>query len=227
MSRPHARTAGAIVVAVGLVLAVLAFGTASSSHHVAGAAPVVRAGGPTGTSIAGAVGGSAERERVVRALAVRVVASSGALLHSGPIGRRELVRGMFVDEALDGQVDALTHEMDAIASRLGVNPDSLVWLEQPLTARVALDGDRAHVSVWSVVVFGSDTSTRSGPAAAPTVLWRTSEVDLVERDGAWRATDITATAGPTPATDDAARVDGFARFRDVATWPAAAAGGGS
>ena len=162
-----------------------------------------------------------------RAAALDVVASSGVLVRSGPIGRRELLRRLFTSDALAAQITELDHDTDVLATRLGVNPISLIWVEQPLTARAESTTTGARVSVWSTVVFGTDVPATSGRATSvPTVMWRTSVIDLVSRDGHWQVSAMTATPGPTPSLDDAAVVDGFARFRDVAGWPAVVAGVG-
>ena len=226
-TRSRRRTHTALVIGVVLLLIGFAWSASTGRHRARRKiAPTVSppSGAPVtsmaGSSPAGSIGDAREA-------ALRLVASSGALVRSGPIGRGELLRRLFTADAAARQSIELDHEADVLAIRLGVNPALLVWVEQPLTAQAEPSAGGVRVSVWSVVVFGTDAAPTDAHAALlPTVLWRTSVIDLVWHDGVWQASAMTATPGPTPALDDAAAVDGFVRFSEVAGWPAAVAGVG-
>lgn len=232
MNAPRRRRRNVTALAAAVVLAVVAVvwrsetATRDARHvgpiRVAAAGPANAAHDAPSTDAASTTTPSID---TARAAALEVVASSGVLVRSGPIGRRDLLRRLFTSDALAAQITELDHETDVLATRLGVNPISLTWLEQPLTARAESTSTGARVSVWSTVVFGTDAAPTGGRATSvPTVMWRTSVIDLAWRDGHWQVSAMTATAGPTPSLDDAAAVDGFARFRDVAGWPAVVAG---
>ena len=231
MTARRRRRSVAVVVAAGALAAVVVVWRSGTPTCDAQHVRPVRASAARPANVAGAAPSTAAASTTTpsidtaRAAALEVVASSGALVRSGPIGRGELLRRLFTSDALAQQITELDHDTDVLATRLGVNPISLTWVEQPLTARAESTATGARVSVWSTVVFGTDAPAPSGHAASvPTVMWRTSVIDVVWRDDRWQVSAMTATPGPTPSLDDAAAVDGFARFRDVAGWPAVVAG---
>ena len=122
---------------------------------------------------------------------------------------------------VDTQAASFELAASELATTLDVPVERLMWVEVPITAKVAAsNGDSASVDVWTVSVLGAPST------GSPQQVWRTVHIDLELSSGRWLVTAANADQGPTPAANELALQSGWKDFQVVASWPAVVKGVG-
>lgn len=154
-----------------------------------------------------------------RAAAIADVALTGDIAHAGVLARHDMITQLATD-AYAPTLAALTdRQIGDLLDPLGrdnTDPTQLVWLETPLTARVAHhEVNRVQIDVWSLLVLGAPD------APTPRQAWRTVTVTLVWEHDDWKVAAWTARAGPTPALAPEVDIADLAHLAGPARWPTA------
>lgn len=154
-----------------------------------------------------------------RAAAIAAVALTGDIAHAGVLARQDMITQLATDTyaaTLAASTDRQLNELLDPLGRDNTNPTQLVWLETPLTARVAQrQANRVQVQVWSLLVIGAPD------APAPRQAWRTVTMTLVWEHDDWKVAAWTARAGPTPALAPEVDITDLAHLAGPAQWPTA------
>jgi hypothetical protein len=153
--------------------------------------------------------------------AIAYVASTDDLMGHSPVGRREIFRKLVAPAEVDTQAASFEQAASELATTLDVPVERLMWVEVPITAKVAeSNGDSASVDVWTVSVLAAPST------GSPQQVWRTVHIDLELSSGRWLVTAANADQGPTPAANELALQSGWKEFQVVASWPAVVKGVG-
>ena len=153
--------------------------------------------------------------------AIAYVASTDDLMGHSPVGRREIFRKLVAPTEVDTQAASFEQAASELATTLDVPVERLVWVEVPITAKVAdSTGESASVDVWTVSILGAPST------GSPQQVWRTVHIDMELSSGRWLVTAANADQGPTPAANELALQSGWKEFQIVASWPAVVKGVG-
>ena len=194
-----------------------------AAHHAppATAANAAKSRGPLGPArtVRGVPQGWRHDPAGARAAAIADVALTGNVAHAGVLARHDMITQLATADYAP-TLGALTdHQINDLLDPLGrdnTDPTQLVWLETPLTARVARHHpDRVQVDVWSLLILGAPD------APTPRQAWRTVTITLTWEHDDWKVAAWTARAGPTPALAPEVDIADLAHLAGPAQWPTA------